>query len=596
VTSENKGNQDRVERIRQGLLSGLTDRKKKLALLKELVRYRTDPRVAQVLREAAATPINDNMLGYIVRSFGYLPGPQTIAELAPYFQHKVRSVVSNAVKAAASIDRAEAVRLALPVVRGGNPDTAIAAARVLAERCRGECHLQFLEMMFAPMAAERYAAVLYLRWLPAEDGLPLLVEMMRREKEPELYAMIARVLPKTGAGKSDGLARLREELAAKLAEIDAAVAEAATRGPDVEAEGGDDATDEDAARETMDRLPLDTMVRGTRKVPAAGDEATASAFLLGGEPVAPGASGPPSKPPAGTATLVDATPAAPAAAVPPSARTSGAIPAQRPAVPAAPAEAARSGSIPVPPAGATRSGSIAVRGAAAPEAPSAATLIDAAPPSSPEPAPEAAGPTSSPDKKRVDRPTPNARQPVPALSTLDERAPADTGDQPKRSTGRSPVAQQGGDTLPWQKKEEQQRRRRKLKDITQAFRLDELNDVARKRPMVVGLALVLLGYGLFLTVGRSESAKPRPRVNDIVEGALGKVGAKITFAGTLIEVNRDYNILLVRDERQMVVSAYYSDQSVAHFIKGKKISLQGTIREIKSERAFVVQGITATQS
>lgn len=532
MTTGNADKSDRIERIRTGLLSSIVDRKKKLALLKELVRYRSDARVPQVLREAAAAPANDNMLGYIVRSFGYLSGPQTMADLAPYFQHRVRSVVSNAVKAAAAIDRGEAVRLALPVVRSGNPDTAIAAARVLAERCRGECHAQFLEMAFAPLATDRYAAVLYLRWVPPDDGLPLLAEMMRREREPELVAMIARVLPKV-ALKADALAKLREELIAKVTELDAAVADAAARGP--EAVDAEDATDEDAARETMDKLPLDAVAvaraGGTRKIAQATEESAFSSLGLG---------------------------------EPPAQHVSASIPVP---VPAAPAPAAPE---PVPPEPAG-------------EAPSPAPEVEAR-----------VGPPSSPERKPA-RPTPNARQPVPALSTLDERA-AEPPPEHKRSTGRSPVA--AADTLPWQKKEEQQKRRRQqIKNITQAFRIDQLNDYARRKPMAVGLALVLLGYALFLTVGRSDATKaPKPRVNDIVEGALGRVGAKITFSGTLIEVNRDYNILLVRDERQMVVSAYYSDQSVSHFIKGKRVTLQGTIREIKSERAFVVQGITASQT
>src|SRR5262249_14076610 len=148
---------------------------------------------------------------------------------------------------------------------------------------------------------------------------------------------------------------------------------------------------------------------------------------------------------------------------------------------------------------------------------------------------------------------------------------------------------------PWQKKQLRKQQER-LRHITRAFKLDQLPDLTRKSPMAVGGVLTVVCYLAFLFFGRGGARTPPGRVSDIAEGTRGKVGALIKFSGTLIEVTRDYNILLVRDERQLVVSAYYSDQPVGNFTKGKKVAIEGTIREIKSERAYVVHGITASQS
>lgn len=171
--------------------------------------------------------------------------------------------------------------------------------------------------------------------------------------------------------------------------------------------------------------------------------------------------------------------------------------------------------------------------------------------------------------------------------------PAAPRPTPSTPTAVPPAPTSG--TVPWQKKQPKKQQDRLL-EISRAFRLDQLPDFTRTRPLLVGSVLTVVCYLGFLVFGRGGAVVPRPRVSDIAEGTLGKVGARIKFSGTLIEVNRDYNILLVRDDRQLVVSAYYSEQPVGNFMKGKKVAIEGTIREIKSERAYVVHGITATQS
>ena len=519
--------EDRVERLRAGLLSTSVDRKKKLGMLKKLVEHKSDPRVLGILRAAAAAPGNASMLGYVVRSFGYLPGKDALAELAPYVSHTNRVVVSNAVKALAALDRKEAVRLALPVVRGASSDASVAAARVLAERCRAECHERFLEMSTAAQPADRFAALVYLRFLPPGDAVPVLLEMLRREREPELYPVIARMLPRlvtrSGAGPVEGL---RAELASKLAELDAALGalgDARTPEPPEEHEG-EFAEGADGAR-----------------------GAAASGLV-----------------PSDVADL-------------PSALTSGEIPALAPI--AAPVSVA-------PPPAPVTSSTPAMRPPPAPPSPVTSSTPAMRPP--PEP-PQTSAPIPVPPKPSGAVPVPPSG---PASRPTARDIPSLPTPVPPRNTGRTPQLDSGA--LPWQKK--QLRRQQRIRDITRAFRLDELNDYASRRPMVVGAVITLVCYLGFLTVGRGNLPPAHPHVSDIAEGALGKLGARIKFSGTLIEVNRDYNILLIRDERQQVVSAYYPDQPVGNFLKGRKVAIEGTIREIKSERAYVVQGLTASQS
>lgn len=537
--------EDKIEKLRAGLLSATVDRKKKLGLLKKLVEYKSDPRVLSILKEAAAAPVNQSILGYVVRSFGYLSGPGPLAELTPYLGHPSRVVVGNAVKALVSVDRKEAIRLGLAVVRGPNPDIAVAAARVLAERCQVECQPLFVEMAASPRSADRYAALLYLRFLPSTEALPVLLEMLRRETEPELYPVIARVLPKMIPKSASGpVEALRSELAAKLVELDAAL-DALPDGGTFNLEPAEEGDPEfPDALLTTDYMP-------TRK--------RDSAEPLGAIAFSAPANKSPQKPPAealisGGLQTVKPPPGAlesgglATVKPPPGALESGNQPAVKPPAVKAPAAALLSGGVPQikAPAGA---------------------LVSGGAPAVPRPEPP-------PVKQEAPEPPPPPSAPVPRPEA-------------NASAAQAPV--------PWQKKQLRKQQER-LRHITRAFKLDQVADVTRKSPLLVGSVLTVVCYVAFLVFGRGGAIAPPPKVSDIVEGQLGRVGAKIKFTGTLIEVNRDYNILLVRDERQLVVSAYYQDQPVGNFTKGKRVAIEGTIREIKSERAYVVHGITASQS
>lgn len=566
--------EDKVEKLRAGLLSATVDRKKKLGLLKKLVEFKTDPRVIPILKEAAAAPVNQSILGYVVRSFGYLSGPAPLAELTPYLSHPGRVVVGNAMKALVAVDKKEAVRLGLAVVRGPTPETAVAAARVLAERCHAECQPVFAEMAASSRPPDRYAALLYLRFLPAAEALPILLEMLRRETDPELYPVIARVLPKIVPKSQSGpVEALRSELAAKLVELDAAL--------DTLSEGNAFALEapEEADPEFPDAL-LTTDYLPTRKRDTA-EPLGAIAFSAPGSQNAALASGgiPTVKPPGAAIASGGLLKAVKVAAA---ALQSGEVPAVRP-----PPEALQSGGLPqvkAPPE-ALQSGGIAqikpsVAPASAggpaikPPAPALASggIPAVKPPAEPPaPAPATAAPPPPP-------PPPPAGTPEPAPAPRPEAL----------------VSAQNAQ-VPWQKKQLRKQQER-LRHVTRALKLDQIPGFTRKSPMLSGSILTVVCYVAFLIFGRGGAVTPPPKVSDIVEGQLGRVGAKIKFTGTLIEVNRDYNILLVRDERQLVVSAYYQDQPVGNFTKGKRVAIEGTIREIKSERAYVVHGITASQS
>ena len=675
--------EDRVEKLRAGLLSTSVDRKKKLGLLKKLVEHKADSRVIAVLREAAAAPVNQSILGYVVRSFGYLAGREPLAELEKYVSHHNRAVVSNAVKALASVDRNEAVRLAMPVVFGANPDTSVAAARVLAERCRAECHDRFLEMVASPKKVDRYAVLLYLRFLPPADAVPVLLDMLRRETDHELYPVIARVLPrlvsKAGAAPIEAL---RLELASKLAEVDGALsAMADTAGPPPDP--GEEADPEfPDALLTTDVMGFKTQPRPSespfsgnahvaiqpgpasagltaipapasapaalasdgaqraipsaafasggagRTVPAtalasdgAGRVVPTAAFASGGAgrtvpaaalasdgaarvvPSAPVSAGVARGTPAASALDGGARGAPPAPAsdgvarhAPPAPMSDGAA---RNAAPAPASEVASRNAPPAPISdGAARNAAPAPGSDAgarnAPPAPASdgAARVPPAPMSAPAPRAGAAAAAAAQPTTPVEAPGAGG-SPAPA-SQPTSPVPAPDGLQAvpiAPPTGHPGVV--SASQLPHQKRPFKKQRER-LRHITQAFRLDQLPEVTRTRPVLVGSIVTLVCYIAFLTLGRGSLARP-PSGGDITEGQLGKLGAAIKFSGELIDINRDYNILLVRDERQLVVSAYYQDQPVTGFLKGKKITVQGTIREIKNERAYVVQGISATQ-
>ncbi|MBI4859161.1 MAG: hypothetical protein HY815_02650, partial [Candidatus Riflebacteria bacterium] len=185
---------DLLSAPRETLLSGAADETSKLAALKRLIERRADPRCRDVLVAAAAAPDNVKLLHVIVRSLGYLDDSRAMDDLAAFAQHPDAAVSSNALKAAASRDPVRAVQMGLPALRGSSARAAQAAAIVLAERCRAEADRVFGELARSADAADRVAALTYVRAWPREARVARMRELLETEPDPDVRSLVARLL------------------------------------------------------------------------------------------------------------------------------------------------------------------------------------------------------------------------------------------------------------------------------------------------------------------------------------------------------------------------------------------------------------------
>lgn len=215
----------RFSKLRAGLLADALDRPQKLGILKMLVDLKAEGHSVAILTEAAKAPVNDAILTYVVRAFGYMGGLEVLPVLAEYIHHPRRSVVANALKAAAAIDPSRAVEMALPAIRQAPLETVAVICGVLAERCPDVAAPAVARLATSTVARERLAALLYFKQLPPADGVSPVVEMLGAERDPELLGeqaqLLAARLTRSGAGPIE---QLRQELARKLDVVDGLLA------------------------------------------------------------------------------------------------------------------------------------------------------------------------------------------------------------------------------------------------------------------------------------------------------------------------------------------------------------------------------------
>jgi hypothetical protein len=531
---------ERLERFRAALLSPAVDRRKKIQLLRSLVQYHEEEGVRQILRDAAEFPRNRRILGYIVRAYGYLKDPSLVSDLEAYVAHDDQFVVSCAVKAAAALDRTQAVQLALQAIRGANSVTGIAAAKVIAQRCAAEATPLILQMACSHRSRERYAALMYLRYLEPRQAMPIVLEMLRREKRAQLIPIMTKVLPRVARQKdAPSLAAFREELLAKAAHVEAVLAELAAAGPGDPAGSG--APDDDTGAMTIPdpRSASQELAAGQRRVDAAGAGTAPQPDFDGSDAVAL-ASLPvdvPGVPEAGDATAGEGE-----------TEEEGATelePAPEPPLPPAPLDDdEEDAGISLPQPLAPPPGSVAApASASAPEVGAASAAAAAA-------------------------------ALAPAIAIAEPEA-----------------------LLPWQEKERRAREKRRTETNEAVAAPGAMGRIARSRA-VAGAMLAAVACVLLVWLLRPEPEPPPSRhaVESIQQCRLGALGARVKFTGNLVVVSRDYNLLQVRDDKNFLVSVYYPDQDIGSFTRGRTITVEGVIKEIRTPEAAVLQGITASQN
>jgi hypothetical protein len=513
----------RLAILREILVERRAGKKERLAALKSIAEMAGDASAGALLGEALAAPVNAPILKYVLRAFGYLGLREVIPVLAPYVRHSDPGVVTSTMKSLAMLDRPQAVQVALPVLRSSSTDTASAAAKVLALRCREESLPQIAELALSARSGDRLAALVYARFLPGAEALPLLVALLRTETDPEVAAVTIKLLPRiVTRSEASPLEALVRELRDKLVRLEGALRTL----PDVLERSALTAPDRDQFAATQ--LDLEIPGRGLE----AGDDEFPSEIVRESE-AAP-------KPP-------------PPVPVPPAAT-------HAPAPPASPAPTAQ------PDAPGGRGGAF---GAVSDSMPAAAA---AAPPRAVE----------------------GARE---IVATIGAR-----GLGRRMSVGKS-IA---GLLPPWIRKQIQKERERRQQEDAAApapapgpgpagtAALRDLDEAVRGRPAIALAIFTVVAYLLFLLLNQSREATPGVRIGEILECALGKVGERITFTGELVQVHRDYNIIVLKSDKNFIVSAYF-DRPVSDLARGKTTTVQGVLKEIKSDRVVVIQGETVAQ-
>lgn len=186
---------DTLAKLRSGLCSSAVPDAGKVDLLRELVAL-GGPGATEVLRAALAAEANARVLPFLVRACGSLRDRRLLADVERFVGSPDELLAQNALKAAAAIDAGAAVRLAAPLIRSARAELAWGFARILARRCPAEARALFLELARSPEAKDRVTALVYLRDLPPEESAPVVVQMLRGEPEPDLAALLLRLLSK----------------------------------------------------------------------------------------------------------------------------------------------------------------------------------------------------------------------------------------------------------------------------------------------------------------------------------------------------------------------------------------------------------------
>jgi hypothetical protein len=185
-----------MEKLRAGLLSATTPDAEKVDLLRELVARGNQPPVRDLLRAALACEANARVLAFVVRACGSLREKSLLPDIERHVSHADEVVAQNALKAAVALDPATAVRLAAPVIRTSRAELAWGFARILAQRCPAESRMFFLEIAQAPQAKDRVTSLVYLRSLPPDESAPIVVQMLQRESEADVAALLLKFLSK----------------------------------------------------------------------------------------------------------------------------------------------------------------------------------------------------------------------------------------------------------------------------------------------------------------------------------------------------------------------------------------------------------------
>lgn len=184
----------RIEKLRNILVSDAFNRKKKVRVLRRVMELREEPRVCALIREATRLPVNEPMLADFVRALGYLNEPAVMEDLAGYLAHPRKLVARNAVKAAVSYDPVGAVEMVLRGLRTTPVKNLSAGMIVLAERCPRVAAPAVQKLAGSRSKRERLLAIIFLTHAADVEAADLLLDILETERESALIELALQAL------------------------------------------------------------------------------------------------------------------------------------------------------------------------------------------------------------------------------------------------------------------------------------------------------------------------------------------------------------------------------------------------------------------
>jgi hypothetical protein len=214
--------------VLSGLLAGeARTPDEKVAALRQLVALAgTDAGgVRAALAAAAADPANAPILKHVARAYGLTGDRACLAELEPLLAHANKSVSCNALKSAIELDPAHAVRLAMRAITTGPEAAAWPLAFLLARSCEEASREFFLGLTYSERDRDRIAGLVYLRTRPPEESVPVILDLLLRERDKYVRAHASKLLTRrVRRSEAKVLHDIRADLAAKIAELEQVIA------------------------------------------------------------------------------------------------------------------------------------------------------------------------------------------------------------------------------------------------------------------------------------------------------------------------------------------------------------------------------------
>jgi len=181
----------------------------------------SEERVSMKQLTQASHVAKGSILKHTVRAFGAFSKPAAFSDLLPFLEHPDRSVVCGTIESMIELDRDMAVRIAKRLVKSAKLPVAFWVTLILSRKCEPESREFLLGLTTSTRTRDRLAALVYLRTRSPRMSVPIALDMMRRERDSEVRALLVRLLIRRASkGHVLPLLELREDLKASVGEID----------------------------------------------------------------------------------------------------------------------------------------------------------------------------------------------------------------------------------------------------------------------------------------------------------------------------------------------------------------------------------------